>query len=694
MCVDSCICFTKITKQIKMLLLPSIIFLLFICCLHSVNAKDIYVRKSKDSKLTQQYLSKQFNIYDAIIVNSIHEARDLLRQQQKIHSSGTTFVKLEGGQHYLKKAFNLNPSLDSGSSDSQIIYTSLETNAELIGGIKLPNEKFRLVNQYVGEHNLDLYAIDLFDAGLDLNQSILGNFKNPYPTKLAELFFKQETSKTYQTMVNGRFPNVPNDNIFEPWNWIGYEDIVNVNNNESYFDINDTISGNLLLKSCQGNKKCDTWIHGYFKFDWRDTYVLIDHVEKINNKTFRVFMDKKTPPQYPPTLGFRFYMLNSLAFVDSPGEYFINRNNGTLYVILPSTDNNIKSIDLILSTHDTIVSSSNVIDTLKYVSFQNLVFSISQGNGIQLKNADNIAIDNCTISNTVGSCVDLQGQDSNVTRSIIYGCGTFGVQLQGGSIKNLTSSGLRAIGNTVSNFSRLIRTYRPAIGFNGVGMYIANNSLSRAPHTAIQGGGNNNLFEYNSIVEASYECTDTGSFYIGRSWSQRGNVVRFNTFDKVRPLERLAQKSCSQNAFYLDDQMSGWEFYGNFIQNSTTGILLGGGRRNHIHDNYFLNNDKDIAFDNRGMKWQHAACLENCTGTICFKNELDSVNYKLPPYSTNYPNIVNIYDDFPCVPLGNIIEDNRYCHKKSPPSVVFIDQNDATINAWHSFISNNVEDCS
>ena len=87
-------------------------------------------------------------------------------------------------------------------------------------------------------------------------------------------------------------------------------------------------------------------------------------------------------------------------------------------------------------------------------------------------------------------------------------------------------------------------------------------------------------------------------------------------------------------------------------------------------------------------------CVENCTGTICFKNELDSVNYKLPPYSTNYPNIVNIYDDFPCVPLGNIIEDNRYCHKKSPPSVVFIDQNDATINAWHSFISNNVEDCS
>ena len=40
---------------------------------------------------------------------------------------------------------------------------------------------------------------------------------------------------------------------------------------------------------------------------------------------------------------------------------------------------------------------------------------------------------------------------------------------------------------------------------------------------------------------------------VGRSWSQRGNVVRFNTFDTIRPTEKLAQNSCSQNAFYLDE---------------------------------------------------------------------------------------------------------------------------------------------
>lgn len=46
--------------------------------------------------------------------------------------------------------------------------------------------------------------------------------------------------------------------------------------------------------------------------------------------------------------------------------------------------------------------------------------------------------------------------------------------------------------------------------------------------------------------------------------------------------------------------MSGYDFYGNTVINATTGVLLGGGRRNRIHSNTFIDNDLDIAFDNRG----------------------------------------------------------------------------------------------
>jgi hypothetical protein len=54
--------------------------------------------------------------------------------------------------------------------------------------------------------------------------------------------------------------------------------------------------------------------------------------------------------------------------------------------------------------------------------------------------------------------------------------------------------------------------------------------------------------------------------------------------------------------------MSGYDFYGNTIINSTTAVLLGGGRHNKIHGNTFIANDKDIAFDDRGMTWQLNYC--------------------------------------------------------------------------------------
>ena len=90
------------------------------------------------------------------------------------------------------------------------------------------------------------------------------------------------------------------------------------------------------------------------------------------------------------------------------------------------------------------------------------------------------------------------------------------------------------------------RTYTPGLGFSGAGLYVGGNMVEHGPHTAIQGGGNDNLFEHNVVSHVTFECTDTGAFYVGRSWAQRGNVARYNSFDTIRPTEKLAQQSCSQ----------------------------------------------------------------------------------------------------------------------------------------------------
>ena len=300
-----------------------------------------------------------------------------------------------------------------------------------------------------------------------------------------------------------------------------------------------------------------------------------------------------------------------------------------------------------------------------------------------------------------GACVYLKNAaNATFERGTVRGCGGSGVSVNGGDKATLRRANITVADSTMDDFSRSKRTYQPGIGFDCVGCSFVNNTITNAPHAAIQGGGNDNLFESNTIKKACFGSVDVGAFYVGRSWAQRGNVVRFNTFTDVRPTERLAQQSCSQNAFYLDDQMSGWDFYGNLIVNATTGVLLGGGRDNKIHDNTFLACDSDVHFDNRGMNWQDDSCLQNCTdvypypSTSCFLYALNDANYTAPPYSTRYPELVDVYDDHPCVPVHNVIEDNTYCHTGSAAGAQFLDRDADTITSWLSVASNNVEDCS
>ena len=51
--------------------------------------------------------------------------------------------------------------------------------------------------------------------------------------------------------------------------------------------------------------KGSLWLHGFFKFDWRDTYIKVDSITK-NGKGWSVTRDNATKPQYPFTPGCRF----------------------------------------------------------------------------------------------------------------------------------------------------------------------------------------------------------------------------------------------------------------------------------------------------------------------------------------------------------------------------------------------------
>ena len=67
--------------------------------------------------------------------------------------------------------------------------------------------------------------------------------------------------------------------------------------------------------------------------------------------------------------------------------------------------------------------------------------------------------------------------------------------------------------------------------------------------------------------------------------------------------------------------MSGFDVYNNTFNNCQVGTFIGGGRRNHVHNNQYYNCTIAVHEDNRGMTWRKDDCSPvrfNINCVVCF----------------------------------------------------------------------------
>ena len=162
--------------------------------------------------------------------------------------------------------------------------------------------------------------------------------------------------------------------------------------------------------------------------------------------------------------------------------------------------------------------------------------------------------------------------------------------------------------------------------------------------------GNDHIIEYNELHSLAKETGDVGAIYLcGRDFTMRGNIVRYNYIhhQKCPGLHGVM-------AIYLDDFTSGTEVYGNICYKAGRAILLGGGRDNTIANNIFLECDPSVHVDQRGTGWAKYYFENNNS----FKDLMDAVDYKNPPYSERYPELLTLQDDEPARAKGNRIINN------------------------------------
>jgi hypothetical protein len=187
---------------------------------------------------------------------SIEEARDAMRAGLGKGTKRTVYLS---GTHFLDQPFVLD-SRDAATSDSSITYTSLPgESARLSGGMKIPPSAFSPALKL----SRGVVVANLFAQGL--NQSSLGALADPYPKDKIELFWEGKP------MTLARDPNIQDDK-YKTWTWAGYENLTAVGNTS--FTFSDT-SAAVRWGTALTRADADLWMHGYWKFDWRDTYIKV-----------------------------------------------------------------------------------------------------------------------------------------------------------------------------------------------------------------------------------------------------------------------------------------------------------------------------------------------------------------------------------------------------------------------------------
>lgn len=382
-------------------------------------------------------------------------------------------------------------------------------------------------------------------------------------------------------------------------------------------------------------------LHGYWVWDWYDEFL---HVKTIDPATREIWVGEPHS-HYGYCKEQRWYALNILEELDSPGEWYLDRANGIVYFWPPEPLSQGKVYVSLLD--EPLVK----LDGTEFVTIRELNLEFSRGQGIVVKGGAHNLVAGCTIRNLASGAVIEGGTDNGISGCDMYDLSAGGIVVGGGDRGTLAPGGNYAVNNHIHHYSGWIRTYQSAVSVNGVGNRVAHNLIHDAPHAGITLGGNEHVVEYNELHTLAQQTGDVGAFYMGRDWTQRGNVIRYNYFHDL-----LGPGLHGVMAVYLDDWTSGTTIYGNVFYRAGRAAFIGGGRDNTVENNIFVECAPSTHVDARGIGWAKYyfdKSMDIYVNTLF--DRMDAMNFKEPPYAVKYPELLRLYDDDPALPKNNRI---------------------------------------
>ncbi|GGD72518.1 right-handed parallel beta-helix repeat-containing protein [Paenibacillus nasutitermitis] len=593
------------------------------------------------------------------------EAIRRLKRKAGLHDGGVT-VRLMGGQYKLTESFVLVEQ-DSGTAAAPIVYCAEDgEEVRISGGIDLPVDRFTPVKddsvrarlqERVRDRvvQIDLSALGITEFG-GIVKSGFGISANANHVSPPELFYDGKA------MTLARYPSE---------GYVKVEEVVDPGGNPRDVEGDrDKVAGEMRKdatfaytddRPSHWLNDGDIWMYGYWYWDWADGNL---RIASINAAEGQVTTDGAS--YYSIREGQRYYYYNVLEELDEPGEWYLDRMNGMLY-FYPPGPLEAGSIQLSL-----LGDPLALLNGASHIVFRNLTFEVSRGSGVQIIDGTDNLVAGCTLRRLAGFGV-LIGAESDAPASAatgeredpfvragmrngvvgcdIYDTGIGGIILAGGERKTLNAAGNYARNNDISQYSRLKLTYSAAVQFNGVGNIAANNYIHDAPHVGVLIYGNDHITEYNHIYNVLTETGDAGAVYIGRDWTEQGNIVRYNYIHRIHN-----NVSKLHIGIYLDDMASGVEMYGNVLHDIDLAVMIGGGRSNVLRDNLILNCNRSLQLDARSKpgEWAEQHAKE---GQVMHRRLL-AMPVQSEPWRSKYPALLTLWEDTPSYAKYNVVEHN------------------------------------
>lgn len=398
------------------------------------------------------------------------------------------------------------------------------------------------------------------------------------------------------------------------------------------------------LTSTLENRTPNIYLSGYWCYQWYDETLRVAHIDTTTGE-----IELAAPHRYGMggPAGGLFYALNCQEFLDEEMEYFYDRENGTIRMILPKESPSDLRIHIAFQDFPLFQ-----IKDCKELTIEGLSFKYTNGWALQISDSDSVCLENCEIKCLGRSGVEITGGSfCGLDSCMLEHIGGLGVSLSGGDRLRLQAANHFVAHSQIRHFARHVKTYAPAVKLDGVGHWIRGNQISDAPHNAILFAGNDHVIEHNDIQRVCLNTSDAGAIYCGRDWTLGGTRIQNNYFkDLGNALHHFNW------AIYLDDLASGIDVLHNRIENCPSAILVGGGRYNRIIGNTIINCPRaSIMYDARGLNW-YIPYLQDPDNEIW--QRLWAMPLGESPWKDRFPWLTAIPNDDPGIPKMVTISDN------------------------------------